>query len=144
LIADDDPDVFQLYYRMLSAPLSPGPVPPDEEAHNYRILQATNGEEALHLTQTRHPDVLLLDLAMPQVDGYQLLAAKNADAAIRDIPVIIVSAQDPNTEPMTSASVIAMRREGISVPELLSSLADLSEVLGLLPTEPERPKSPLG
>ncbi len=121
LIADDDPDVFQLYFRMLSV----------DESHTYRLLQATTGEDALYLLQTRHPDVLLLDLAMPQMDGYQLLAVKNDDPTIRDIPVLIVSAQDLIAEPLTSASVVAMRREGISVPELFSSLANLSEVLGL-------------
>jgi CheY-like chemotaxis protein len=135
LIADDDPDVFQLYYRMLSV----------DESLAYRLLQATTGEDALYLLQTRHPDVLLLDLAMPQMDGYQLLAAKNDDPTIREIPVLILSAQDLIAEPLTSASVVAMRREGISVPELLSSLANLSEVLGplSLQRESERPKIPL-
>lgn len=135
LIADDDPDVFQLYYRMLSV----------NESHNYRLLQATTGEDALYLLQTRHPDVILLDLAMPEMDGYQLLAAKNDDPTIREIPVLILSAQDLIAEPLTSTSVVAMRREGISVPELLSSLANLSEVLGplSLQRESERPKIPL-
>lgn len=135
LIADDDPDVFQLYFRMLSA----------DESHNYRLLHAGDGEETLYLLRTRHPDVLLLDLAMPRMDGYQVLAAKEADPAIGEIPVIVVSAIDMIAEPLTSALVVAVRREGVSAPELLSSWASLSEILGLrsLPSESERAKIPL-
>jgi hypothetical protein len=79
------------------------------------------------------------------MDGYQVLAAKEADPAIREVPVLVVSAIDMIAEPLTSALVVAVRREGISAPELLSSWASLSELLGLrsLPSESEHAKIPL-
>jgi signal transduction histidine kinase/CheY-like chemotaxis protein len=122
LVADDDTDVPQLFDRMLAL----------DSSRTYRLLQAINGYETLHLLRTRRPDVLLLDLAMPGLDGYQVLKEKNADPAIRAIPVLVISARDLWEEPLTSTAIIATRREGISVPEVINSVAELSEVMGLL------------
>ena len=82
LIVDDDPDVRQLLTRMLSA----GP--------DLDIITASNGSQALEELYAGQPDLMLMDIIMPGMDGWQLLKLKNEDEAIRDIPVIVVSAQD--------------------------------------------------
>ncbi len=62
---------------------------------HYRVRAAISGERALHaVTIGTLPDVILLDVMMPDMDGYQVLQALKADAATRDIPVIFVTAMD--------------------------------------------------
>ncbi len=62
---------------------------------HYRVRAAISGERALHaVTIGALPDVILLDVMMPDMDGYQVLQALKADAATRDIPVIFVTAMD--------------------------------------------------
>ncbi|TXH79471.1 two-component system response regulator [Thauera aminoaromatica] len=62
---------------------------------HYRVRAAISGERALHaVTIGTLPDVILLDVMMPDMDGYQVLQALQADAATRDIPVIFVTAMD--------------------------------------------------
>lgn len=57
-----------------------------------QIFTASNGQEALDLVQSKAPDLVLLDIMMPVMDGFQVLSALKADATTRDIPVIVVSA----------------------------------------------------
>jgi PleD family two-component response regulator len=63
-------------------------------AEGHTAEQATNGREALELLATRPVDVVLLDLVMPELDGYETLAAIKADDALRHIPVIVISGVD--------------------------------------------------
>lgn len=55
-------------------------------------LEAENGREALELVERERPDLILLDLAMPQMDGLGFLRARNARADLRRIPVILLTA----------------------------------------------------
>ena len=63
------------------------------EDSNYQIITATNGQEALDKIQSEQPDLVLLDLAMPIMDGFAVLERVKADQSLRDIPVIIISAE---------------------------------------------------
>jgi len=63
------------------------------EDSNYQIITATNGQEALDKIQSAQPDLVLLDLAMPIMDGFTVLEQVKADQSLRDIPVIIISAE---------------------------------------------------
>ena len=54
-------------------------------------LEARDGAEALDLSAREHPDVVILDVAMPNVDGWETLKALKRDAALRDIPVIMLT-----------------------------------------------------
>ena len=83
LIVDDDPEAVRLIERMLTA------IP-----HPYRILKAYDGQQALRLVSTELPDVMLLDLVMPGLDGRELIKAIRADPATRELPVVIISARD--------------------------------------------------
>lgn len=64
------------------------------EDSNYQIIVATNGREALDKIKRDQPDLVLLDLMMPILDGFEVLAQVKADQVLRDIPVIIVSASN--------------------------------------------------
>lgn len=118
LLVDDEPEVLQLFTRMLSSP-----------ERRYNVLQARNGEWALTLLRKRRPDVMLLDLVMPGVDGFEVLRQKSCDPAVRDIPVIVMSAKDPSREPIATDALTATRSGGMSVRELVTSIEALSEIL---------------
>src|ERR1051325_8410319 len=58
----------------------------------YAFLEAPNGRDALDLMRTEHPDVVVLDLMMPVLSGWDVLRERMGDPDLRRIPVIIVSA----------------------------------------------------
>lgn len=64
------------------------------EREGHRTAQAANGREALELLAHRTFDVVLLDLVMPEMDGYATLAAIKSDEALRHLPVIVISGVD--------------------------------------------------
>jgi DNA-binding response OmpR family regulator len=83
LVVDDDPSIR----RMIIAAL---------KRDGYDFLEAPNGRDALDLMRSEHPDVVVLDLMMPIVSGWQVLEERALEPALRQIPVIIVSAnRDP-------------------------------------------------
>lgn len=78
LIVDDNLENVSLLEEILSA--------------EYTIKTATSGSEALEITRARPPDLILLDIMMPEMDGYAVCTALKADIATRRIPVIFVTA----------------------------------------------------
>lgn len=118
LIVDDHPEALQLFARMLH-----------NSDKNYRVLQANNARRALDLLNTRKPDLLLLDLIMPEMDGFQLLQEKRVNPGIKDIPTIIISSQDPSGEPVVTDAIRVRRSGGLSVRELLTCIQAFSEIL---------------
>ncbi|MCA9915574.1 MAG: response regulator, partial [Anaerolineae bacterium] len=64
------------------------------EDFGYDILTAMNGQEALNLVREEFPDIVLLDIMMPIMDGFTVLLNMKADPRLRDIPVVIISAMD--------------------------------------------------
>lgn len=118
LLVDDEPEALQLFARVLSS-----------SQRDYRILQATSGRRALGLLREREPDVLLLDLIMPGLDGFQVLQQKSQDPSIRDIPVIVISSRDPENQPIVSDSLTVTRGGGFSARDLLVSIQAVSEAL---------------
>ena len=117
LIVDDQPEVLQLFGRMLAS-----------AEQNYTVIRAKNGQHALDLLRQRRPDLILLDLVMPELDGFEVLRAKNQDENIREIPVIIVSSNDPAGTPIVSDHVNVRRSEGFSAREFLACVQAISEV----------------
>lgn len=61
---------------------------------DYRVITAANGQEAWAKIQSEQPDLVLLDLMMPVMDGFAVLAKVKEDPMLRDIPIIIVSAEN--------------------------------------------------
>jgi class 3 adenylate cyclase len=64
------------------------------EREGHQVQLAAGGREALQFLHQRHADLVLLDVMMPEVDGYQVLQQLKADEALRDIPVLMISAVD--------------------------------------------------
>ena len=81
LVVDDNKDNRDLLERRLSR-------------HGYAVLTAEHGRDALDLARVRPVDVVLLDIMMPVMDGYQTLAAFKADPELRHVPVIMLSSLD--------------------------------------------------
>jgi diguanylate cyclase (GGDEF)-like protein len=80
LLVDDQPANIQLLHQLFGA--------------DHQVLMATAGEQALKLAAARQPDLVLLDLGMPGMDGHEVCRRLKADPATRDIPVIFVTAFD--------------------------------------------------
>ncbi|MGB1580556.1 MAG: diguanylate cyclase domain-containing protein [Nevskiales bacterium] len=85
LIVDDQPVNIQALYQIFK----------DE----HEVFMATNGEQALAEARGKQPDLILLDIVMPGMDGLQVCKALKSDPATQSIPVIFVTSQDdPNDE----------------------------------------------
>jgi CheY-like chemotaxis protein len=108
LLVDDDPDALLLFRRMLAS-----------TGYDYRVIRAENGQQAIQVMQEQPPDLILLDLIMPGMDGFQFLAEKNARPELRAIPAIVISAQDPLGQPIVSRNVAISHNGGISTRQLL-------------------------
>jgi signal transduction histidine kinase/CheY-like chemotaxis protein len=64
------------------------------EPQQWIVTEAANGREALRSIREERPDLILLDLMMPEMDGFQLVAALQQESGWRDIPVIVITAMD--------------------------------------------------
>ena len=64
----------------------------EQRLEDYQIIIAADGQEALDKIKSDQPDLILLDLMMPVLDGFAVLSEVKADPGLRDIPVIIISA----------------------------------------------------
>src|SRR3989440_11369147 len=64
------------------------------EGQQWVVQEAANGREALAHLQTDRPDVILLDLMMPEMDGFAVVAALQKEPRWRDVPVIVITARD--------------------------------------------------
>jgi len=62
------------------------------------VREAANGREALSFLREERPDVILLDLMMPEMDGFEVVAALQKDPGWRDIPVIVITSLDLNAK----------------------------------------------
>ena len=78
LVADDEPSIRLTVTRMLDK--------------DYIVLEATNGEEAVDIAKGQRPDLILMDLMMPKMDGYTACSKIKADQATKVIPVIMLTA----------------------------------------------------
>jgi PAS domain S-box-containing protein len=79
LVADDNADMRDYVQRLLSK--------------QYEIVAVADGESALKSARERHPDLILSDIMMPRLDGFELLRTVRADRELKSIPVILLSAR---------------------------------------------------
>ena len=100
LVVDDEPRVAE----MLDAYL---------QSAGCNVIRATSGEEALAAAHALHPDVLVLDLLMPQMSGFDVIREMKAAATTRCIPIVVISAKTLSADDrqMLSGSVEAVLRK---------------------------------
>jgi len=79
LVIDDDPDLGRVVRRVL-------------ELEGYEVVLSDDGLRGLAAAQRQRPDAIVLDLMMPVMDGYQVLAELRGDPRTRDVPVVVLSA----------------------------------------------------
>jgi CheY-like chemotaxis protein len=80
------------------------------EEEGYEIRCAPDGAQAVAVLETWHPDVIVLDLRMPRMDGWRFREAQRANPGLRDIPVVVVSAitqLDEQAAALEPAEVVA-------------------------------------
>ena len=85
LVVDDDPQVIDLVRQLL-------------EGESYAVAAAMDGQEALEALAKQRPDVILLDLLMPRLDGFGVLEYLRQESHTRDLPVIVLTAKTLTTE----------------------------------------------
>ncbi len=113
LIVDDDEEHRQLVRTIL-------------EAQGWVVREAANGRLALDALASALPDIVLLDLMMPEMDGFQVVATFQDNPAWRDVPIVVVTAFDLSTEDR--------RRLNGGVEEILSKHADSSQLIARVGT----------
>jgi two-component system alkaline phosphatase synthesis response regulator PhoP/two-component system response regulator VicR len=85
LVAEDDPHILrQIEYNL--------------QTHGYTVETATTGAEALKRLMVSRPDLLITDIMMPEMDGYELVASLRSDEALADLPVIMLTAKSEDAD----------------------------------------------
>ncbi len=82
LVVDDDPDTVELHARIVQA-----------HSSVHRVMKAYSGRAALDILRHQRIDLVLLDLLMPEVDGFAVLQSMREAANMRDVPVIVLTGQ---------------------------------------------------
>ncbi len=85
LAVDDEPHILKLVSFSLRAP-------------GFEVLEATDGLAAVDMAEKEHPDLILLDVMMPALDGYEACRRIKANPATADIPVVMLSVKSQKTE----------------------------------------------
>jgi two-component system, chemotaxis family, chemotaxis protein CheY len=114
LVVDDDHDIRAVVDDLLT----------DE---GYRVRTAGNGRQALEILTTWRPGVILLDLSMPEMNGWTFLAHQQADPELARIPVIVMSAQynlRGGAALDTAAAVVAKPFDVERLLDLISAIAN--------------------
>lgn len=111
----------------------------DDEAHilhivsmklrnaGYEVLTAVDGEEALDLCQTEHPDLLITDYQMPYMSGLELCKELRRDEQTKDIPALMLTARgfDIEADEMAEAGIAAVLAKPFSPREVLQKVKEL-------------------
>ena len=116
LIVDDDPGTLDLHARILRG-----------HSATYHLLKARNGQEALTLLRQTQVDLVLLDLRMPELDGFGVLEAMWEGEITRHIPVIVLTAQVLNETDMARLDheVVRVLEKGLfGVGEMLAHVEE--------------------
>jgi two-component system, chemotaxis family, chemotaxis protein CheY len=115
LIVEDDADIREVFHEVLS------------EA-GYDVATAVDGRDALDVLAAANalPDVILLDLMMPRMDGYEFRAAQIKDPRLRAIPVVAVSADRTGKQRARQAGICEYLAKPVELDELLRVVASHS------------------
>jgi CheY-like chemotaxis protein len=114
LVADDDEDILALVGLRL-------------ERAGYEVLAARDGVEALEAVDARTPDIAVVDVMMPRMDGHELVRRLRARAETRSIPILVLTAvvHDRVADASAAAGADAHMRKPFSPGELVARLDEL-------------------
>jgi len=116
LIADDSPTEVYVLQKML-------------EKNGHTILVAEDGEQAVEVTQQKKPDLILMDVVMPNLNGFQATRKLSKDPQTSHIPIIIVSSKNQETDKMWGLRQGAKGYLGKPVDET-ELMTQINELLG--------------
>lgn len=97
------------------------------QATGYDTLQSVDGKDAVELAREHHPDLIIMDIKLPEVSGIEHVKALKADEALKDIPVLAVTALalKGDEERILEAGCDGYMAKPISVPHFLETVAKL-------------------
>jgi signal transduction histidine kinase/DNA-binding LacI/PurR family transcriptional regulator/DNA-binding response OmpR family regulator len=126
LVVDDEPGILEMHVRIVEA-----------QSPEYQVLRARNGREALEVIREERPDLVLLDLMMPELDGFGVLEAMREEETSRNTPVIVLTGQM-----LTEEDMARLNRGVASV--LAKGLFRVEEILEHVTAALERRRRPDG
>ncbi len=124
LLVEDQPGFRRIYHDVLAN-------------EGYEVLEAQDGEEGWNMAKERKPHLILLDLGLPKIDGYEVLKRIRADAGTRNIPVIIFSVLGEQKDVKKGLEMGAndYTVKGFYTPrQILSKIKSLMTEVGVKPT----------
>ena len=132
LVVDDDPSIRKMIVAALR-----------RDSPHYTFAEAGNGRDALDLMRSQQPDVVVLDLMMPVLSGWDVLRERQSDVVLRRIPVIVVSAnRDPEVATAVNAGICAFLPKPFDIGALSALVRSCIPGDGPAPSlpVPERPE----
>jgi CheY-like chemotaxis protein len=114
LIVDDEENLIRLLEMNL-------------RRYGYRILKAADGLEGLESAEENRPDLILSDVNMPHLDGFEMLARLKANEALADIPVVMLTARSRNQDIRHGVDTGALHyvTKPVDLPALVTLVADI-------------------
>ena len=115
LIIDDDPEVVETLADML-------------EPVGFRIYKAYGGQQGLELAVAQQPDLIVLDLLMPEISGFEVVQRLKAHPQTQEIPVFVVTAKDPlieDKQELNSLVAAVMLKEAFAKEAFLEEIGTL-------------------
>jgi signal transduction histidine kinase/CheY-like chemotaxis protein len=132
LVIDDDRDFVRLMRRML-----------DDPVRRYQVVGAYSGQEGLTMLRRYQPDLVLLDLMLPDIDGFQVIERIRANPAWQRIPIVVVSArEEPEGYEALRGALLITKADGLTPSEIVrwvQEVLDTTTPTRLWPEEKDAP-----
>jgi len=93
MVVDDEPDVLEVVKLIL-------------ESDGYQVVTASSGQEALNIIEKEKPDLVLLDIIMPRMDGWEVFSRIKSNPRTHSIPVIMLTAKDQRIDKLIGLHVV--------------------------------------
>ena len=117
LIADDSPTEVFILKKIL-------------EKHKHQVIVAEDGQKAIALTHSKRPNLIVMDVIMPNLNGFQTTRNLSKDPSTSNIPIVIVSSKDQASDKLWGLRQGAKGYLGKPITEALL-MAEVNKILGL-------------